>query len=184
MSDKVLIPGEYVGPGEVYEEGASTHLEGDDIHASTVGVADESEGKFKAKASKPPLKPGDIIYGTVIIVMDSFAIIIIYPPEKDGKFPAAPPEGKIHVRSMSSGFTASTRDALRVGDIIRAKVVKIEGEKAELSMVDPNLGAIKAFCSQCREPLDKTSKGLVCKNGHREKREITNDYRAYGKIML
>ncbi len=184
MSDKVLIPGEYVGPGEVYEESASTHLDGDDIYASTMGVADESEGKFKAKASKPSVQPGDIVYGTALIVMDSFAIIIIYPPEKDGQFPAAPPEGKIPVRAMSSGFTPSTRDAIRVGDIIRAKVVKIEGEKAELTMVDPNLGVIKAFCSQCREPLEKTSNGLVCKNDHKERREIANDYRAYGKIML
>ncbi|MBD3397594.1 hypothetical protein GF412_00470 [Candidatus Micrarchaeota archaeon] len=184
MSDKVLVPGEYVGPGEVYEESATTHLEGDDIYASTVGVANESEGKFRAKASKPSLKPGDIVYGSVLLVMDSFAIVVIYPPEKDGKTPAAPPEGKIPVRAMSSGFTPSTRDAVRVGDIIRAKVVKIEGEKAELTLADPNLGVIKAFCSQCREPLEKTGKGLQCKNGHRERREIANDYRAYGKIDL
>lgn len=183
-NEKVLIPGEYVGPGEVYEESASTHLEGDDIYASTVGVASEEEGRFRAKADKPLLQPGEIVYGSVLMVMDSFAIVIIYPPEKEGKIPASPPEGKIPVRAMSSGFTPSTRDALRVGDIIRAKVVKIEGEKAELTMVEPNLGAIKAFCSQCREPLEKTSKGLVCKNGHREKREIANDYRAYGKINL
>ena len=184
MSDKILIPGEYVGPGEVYEESSSTHLEGDDIYASTVGVANEAEGKFNSKADMPPIKPGEIVYGTVLIVMDSFAIVLISPPEKDGKIPTSPPEGKIPVRAMSSGFTPSTRDAIRVGDIIRAKVVKIEGEKAELTMVDPNLGVIKAFCSQCREPLEKTPKGLVCKNDHREKREIANDYRAYGKIML
>jgi exosome complex component CSL4 len=184
MAEKVLIPGDYVGPGEVYEEGASTYSKGDDIYASVMGEADESAGALKARSSTPALKPGDIVYGSVLMVMESFAIVIIYPEEKGGKLPASPPEGKIPVRAMSTGFTPSTRDAVRVGDIIRAKVVRIEGEKAELTMVDPNLGVIKAFCSQCREPLEKTSKGLVCPNGHRERREIANDYRHYGKILL
>jgi len=182
MSDKVLIPGDHLGPGEVYAEGTTTYADGDEIYASAVGRPDEENGTLKAKISKPELKAGDIVYGVAIIVMDSFAIISIFPEEKGGSLPAGPDEGKIPVRAMSDGFTPSTRDAIRVGDIIRAKVVKIEGNKAELTMAAPELGVIKAFCSMCRLPLDKTQKGLSCANGHREKRKTSNDYRNYGNI--
>ncbi len=184
MSDKILIPGEYVGPGEVYAEGTTTYADGDEIYSSAVGKADEAESTVKARVSKPELKAGDIVYGTVFILMDSFAILNIYPEEKDGKIPAAPDEGKIPVRAMSEGFTPSTRDAVRIGDIIRAKVVRIEGNKAELTMAAPELGVIKAFCSVCRAPLEKTAKGLVCPEGHMERRKTANDYRHYGKIRF
>jgi len=183
-NEKVLIPGEYVGPGEVYAESTTTYADGDEIYSSAVGEADEENATLNAKASKPELKAGDIVYATAFIVMDSFAIVSIYPEEKDGKIPAGPDEGKIPVRAMSDGFTPSTRDAVRIGDLIRAKVVKIEGNKAELTMAAPELGVIKAFCSICRAPLDKTDKGLTCPEDHRERRKTANDYRNYGKIQF
>ena len=186
MSDKekVLIPGDYVGPGEVYAESPTTYADGDEIYSSAVGRPDEENATLKARVSKPELKPGDIVYGSVIMAMDSFAIVAIYPEEKEGKLPAAPDEGKIPVRAMSEGFTPSTKDAVRIGDIIRAKVVKLEGNKAELTMAAPEFGVIKAFCSVCRAPLEKTAKGLVCPEGHRERRKAANDYRHYGKIQF
>ncbi len=182
MSDKILIPGEYVGPGEIYAEGATTYADGDEIYSSAVGIADEENATLTAKMNKPELKAGDIVYGSIIILMDSFAIVAIYPEEKNGAVPSSPDEGKIPVRAMSDGFTPSTRDAVRIGDIIRAKVVKIEANKAELTMAAPELGVIKGFCSICRAPLEKTSKGLICSEGHKEKRKIAKDYRKYGKI--
>ena len=184
MSNKVLIPGDYVGPGEVYAESATTYADGDEIYSLAVGEADEAESTLRARVSKPELKAGDIVYGRVFLLMDSFAILSIYPEEKDGKLPTSPDEGKIPVRAMSEGFTPSTRDAVRIGDIIRAKVIKIEGNKAELTMAAPELGVIKAFCSVCRAPLEKTPKGLVCPQGQIEKRKTANDYRHYGKILF
>jgi exosome complex component CSL4 len=186
MSEKILLPGEYVGPGEVYAEGATTYASGDEIFAAAVGHADESSGTVKTRISKPSLKEGDIVYGTVIMVMDSFAIVVIYPERKAGVLPAAPPEGKIPVRSMSQGFTRMVRDAFRIGDIIRARVVMIEGEKAELTTRDPELGVIKAFCSVCRKPLENKggSSMLSCPDGHRETRKTAADYRKYGDIPI
>lgn len=184
MGEKVLIPGDYVGPGEVYEQGATTHLEGDDIYSSSVGLPDESSRSLKTRVSRPELKEGDIVYGSVLMIMESFAILTIFPEAKEGSVPASLVEGKIPVRAMSTGFTPSVRDALRIGDIVRAKVVKVEGEKAELTMVAPELGVIKAFCAICREPLEQKKGGLECANGHKDRRKTANDYRSYGKIMF
>lgn len=184
MSEKLVLPGDYVGPGEVYAEGSTTFAKGDDIYSAAVGKADESAGTVNTRLKKPALQPGDIVYGSIILTMESFAIVGIYPERREGVAPAAPDEGKIPVRAMSSGFTPSVKDAVRIGDIIRAKVVKIEGEKAELTLVGPELGVIKAFCSRCRKPLEKTGKGLSCENGHTERRETADDYRKYGRIMF
>lgn len=182
MDKKIILPGEYVGPGEVYEESPKSYSKGDDIYSAVTGELDEENATVRARTEKPALKQGDIVYGSILLVMESFAIVEIFPRKEGNSCPAAPEEGKIPVRAMSKGFTPSVRDAVCIGDIIRAKVVRIEGEKAELTLAEPELGAIKAFCSQCRLPLEKTSKGLTCANGHREKRETADDYRDYGKI--
>jgi exosome complex component CSL4 len=182
MDKKIILPGDYVGPGEVYEEGSKAYSKGDDIYSAVTGELDEGDATVNARIEKPALKAGDVVYGSVLLVMESFAIVEIFPLRDGNVCPAAPEEGKIPVRAMSKGFTPSVRDAVRVGDILRAKVVKIEGEKAELTLAEPELGAIKAFCSQCRLPLERGPKGLTCANGHRERRETANDYRDYGKL--
>ncbi len=184
MAEKIVLPGDYVGPGEVYEEGSKSYSKGDDIYSAVMGTIDEPNATINSREERPALKQGDIVYGTILMAMESFAIVTIYPEKKGNVSPTTPDEGKIPVRAMSSGFTPSVRDALRIGDLIRAKVVKVEGDKAELTLVGPELGVIKAFCSQCRKPLDKTPKGLMCINGHKERRELANDYRDYGKIMF
>ena len=184
MSEKIVVPGEYVGPGEVFEEGPATHLVENDVYASAVGEADESSGTFRTPTKRPELTKGGIVYGTVLMVMDSLAIITIFPEKGERESPFAPTEGKVFIREMAEGYVKSARDAIRVGDIVRAKVKGVEGDKAELTLAGPELGVIKAYCSVCREPLEKTDKGLVCPNGHREPRETANDYRKYGKINL
>jgi exosome complex component CSL4 len=182
MAEKIVLPGEYLGPGEVYEEGAKSYSRGDDIFSAVMGQVDEAGAEVRAREERPALSRGDIVYGTIVMAMESFAIAAIFPEKKGNVLPAAVDEGKIPVRAMSTGFTPSVRDAVRIGDLIRAKVVKVEGEKAELTLAEPELGVIKAFCSQCRKPLDKTPKGLECSNGHRERRETAKDYREYGKL--
>jgi exosome complex component CSL4 len=182
MDKKIILPGDYVGPGEVYEESSKAYSKGDDVYSAVMGEVDEENATVNARTEKPALKQGDVIYGSILLVMESFAIVEIFPERKENVAPSAPEEGKIPVRAMSKGFTPSVRDAVRIGDIIRAKVVRVEGDKAELTLAEPELGVIKAFCSQCRLPLEKTPKGLTCANGHMEKREIANDYRDYGKI--
>jgi exosome complex component CSL4 len=184
MAEKIVLPGDYVGPGEVYEEGEKSYSKGDDIYSAVMGEIDEEGATVHSREERPALSKGDIVYGTVIMAMESFAIASIFPEKRGNVLPASVDEGKIPVRAMSTGFTPSVRDAVRIGDLIRAKVVKVEGEKAELTLAEPELGVIKAFCSQCREPLDKTPKGLMCKNGHKERRETAKDYRDYGNISF
>ncbi len=182
---KILLPGDHVGPGEIYSESSSTYAEKDEVYASTVGVLDENERGLRTRFKKLQPTKGSIVYGIVLHVFENIAIVGITPEKSDeGKY-AGPDEGKILVKNASKEFTRSMRDAVRVGDIVRAKVVGFEGDALMLSTAYPEYGVIKAFCSRDRAPLEKVGRDLVCPVcKYKERRKIANDYRAFGKINL
>ena len=180
---KILLPGDHVGPGEIYSESSSTYVDKDEVYASTVGVLDENERGLKTRFKKFQPTKGSIVYGIVLHVFESIAIIGIVPEKSDeGKY-AGPDEGKILVKNASREFTRSMRDAMRVGDIVRAKVTGFEGDSMMLSTAFPEYGVIKAFCSRDRAPLERADRDLVCPVcKYKERRKIANDYRDFGKI--
>lgn len=185
MEKKILLPGDHVGPGEVYAESASTYVENDEVYASTMGVLDEEARGLRTKFRKIPFTKGTIVYGIVTSVFENFAIVSIVPEKSpEGKLSGAD-EGKILVKNASRDYTRSMRDAFRAGDIIRAKVTEVDGDTLMLTTAYPEYGVLKAFCSRDKAPLDRAGRDLVCPvcKG-RERRKIANDYRAFGKINL
>jgi len=182
---KILLPGDHVGPGEVYEASASTYVDKDEVYASTMGVLEEGSRSLTTRFKKLQLERGAIVYGLVLSVFENFAIVILAAEKSpEGKF-AGVDEGKILVKNASKEYTRSMRDAYRVGDIVRAKVADIDGDTVLLSTAYPEYGVLKAFCSRDKTPLVKEGRDLVCpmcKN--RERRKLATDYRAFGKINL
>jgi len=182
---KILLPGDYVGPGEAYEASASTYVDKDEVYASTMGVLKEGERGLSTRFKKLQLERGAVVYGMVISVFENFAIVILAAEKSpEGKF-AGVDEGKILVKNASREYTRSMRDAFKVGDIVRAKVTEIDGDTAMLTTAFPEYGVIKAFCSRDKTPLDKEGRDLVCPLcRNRERRKLANDYRAFGRINL
>ncbi len=180
---KILLPGDHVGPGEVYEASSSTYVDKDEVYASTVGVLEEGERGLRTRFKKLQLERGSIVYGIVANVFENFAIVSLVPEKSpEGKF-AGVDEGKILVKFASKEYTRSMRDAYKIGDIIRAKVSEIDGDTAMLTTAFPEYGVIKAFCSRDKSPLVKEGRDLVCPTCKaRERRKLANDYRAFGKI--
>ncbi|HNT60522.1 MAG TPA: exosome complex RNA-binding protein Csl4 [Candidatus Bilamarchaeaceae archaeon] len=181
----ILLPGDHVGPGEVYAEGASTYTEKDEVYASTMGVLDEESRGLKTRFRKIQIERGSIVYGVVLSVFENFAILgILSEKSEEGKF-AGIPDGKILVKNASKEYTRSMRDAVKVGDLVRAKVIDVDGDTAMLTTSYPEYGVIKAFCARDKSPLDRQGKDLVCPlcKG-RERRKLANDYRDFGKINL
>ncbi|MDD2655873.1 MAG: exosome complex RNA-binding protein Csl4 [Candidatus ainarchaeum sp.] len=182
---KILLPGDHVGPGEVYAEGASTYTEKDEVYASTLGVLDEQSRGLKTRFRKIQLERGNIVYGIVLSVFENFAILGVMPEKSpEGRY-AGIPDGKILVKFASKEYTRSMRDAFKVGDLVRAKVTDVDGDTAMLTTAYPEYGVIKAFCSRDKTPLEKRGKDLVCPlcKGN-ERRKLANDYRSFGKINL
>ena len=181
MDKKVLLPGEHVGPGEVVSESSTTYVMGDEVYSSSVGELDKDGTKVVAKKNKSMLGNGMVVVGIVLIEADTYAVIGAI----DGKGVVSE-DGKLLVSNVSQGYLKSMRDALRIGDIVRAKVLKRESGSLYFTVSYPEYGVLKAFCTSCREPLELGAKEMLkCPScGKVERRKVAKDYRSYEGINL
>ncbi len=67
---------------------------------------------------------GDIVEGTVIKIMD-FGAIVEFGPDKDGM---------IHVSELKDGYVKRVEDVIKMGDFVRAKVIRVEEGRIGLSL--------------------------------------------------
>jgi len=80
--------------------------------------------KVKEKEEISALNVGDVVTGTVERIVEFGAFI------KIGAFT----EGLCHISELSHYRTAKTEDAVKVGDVVTAKVIKLAGRKISLSL--------------------------------------------------
>jgi len=83
-----------------------------------------SQLKAKEKEEIANLQVGDVVTGTVERIVEFGAFI------KIGAFT----EGLCHISELSHFRTAKTEDAVKVGDVVTAKVIKLAGRKISLSL--------------------------------------------------
>jgi exosome complex component CSL4 len=73
------------------------------------------------------------------------------------------------------GFRRTTQ--LKLGDIVRAKVVSTMNGIIHLSIADPHAGVIAALCSNCGRPLRSSDGRARCDNcGNVEDRKFADDF--------
>jgi len=70
------------------------------------------------------IEVGEIVEGTIVKILE-FGAIVDLGGDKDGM---------IHVSELKSGFVKSVEDVVHVGDVIKAKVIKVENGRIGLSL--------------------------------------------------
>ncbi len=181
--EKLVFPGTHIGPGEMYQEDETKVAEEDEIYSAVIGNLTDKEGKIKPFKERKLLDIDDIVYGIVKIVFESFAVINIYPENKNI---LSPTDGVIKVMSAKKGgvYLKSMKDAVRVGDIVKAKVSDYRDEPV-LSFHGDDLGVVKAFCSVCRFPLVQKGEKLFCEECKKpEMRSVSSNYGNVGLVDL
>ncbi len=123
--------GEVIGPGGkvinaiIAKTGATTI---DIEQTGLVYVAGSREAAESAltaiKSIVKEFEVGEIIEGPVIKVLDFGAIVDL----GGGR------DGMIHISELKNGFVESVSDVLKVGDVVRAKVVRTENGRVALSI--------------------------------------------------
>jgi exosome complex component CSL4 len=89
----------------------------------------------------------------------------------------------LRVANIDRKYVKSLRDEIRIGDIVRVKVMEVTSHTIRLTTAERDLGVIKAFCSSCRHDLEKQGTKLVCRNcGSVESRKTASDYGS-GKLI-
>ncbi|ADV64358.1 exosome complex RNA-binding protein Csl4 [Desulfurococcus mucosus] len=118
------------------------------------------------------VKPGSVVEAYVEAVSDDIAFLRIYSVEGQGMSAS----GVLHVSQASNGFVQSLLDVVRPGDYVKAKVLN-NSIPYQLTLKEPDLGVVEAYCSVCGGLLYRSGDVLVCSLcGNREKRKTSLSY--------
>ncbi|MFC2154088.1 exosome complex RNA-binding protein Csl4 [Candidatus Altiarchaeota archaeon] len=181
MSEERSFIGDYLGTIEEFIPGKGTFVEDGKIYSASIGkkVLDSKNHKASISGKLPPeLEVGQVVFGDVAAFRKSMATVIVkkiqgYQNDVDIRT-------NILISQVSDSYVENLDEAFGIGDIVKAKVVKIEPGMIDIS-TKGDLGVVKAYCKRCRTPMIRSEKfqnrlecGLC---GHREGRKIAKDYR-------
>jgi len=134
---KVEIPkekiGTLIGPGGKVINGilekANNEVSIDIEEDGSVFVSGFNEEAIKMvvdliKAVVKEYKVGEIVSGTVSRILDFGAIVDLGGGQ----------DGMIHISELKNGYVKKVEDVLRVGDKVKAKIIKIDNDKIGLSL--------------------------------------------------
>jgi len=180
--EALITPGDKLYVIEEYIPGPGTYSDQDGwIRSAIVGrvVIDKVQKLVCVKhvRNKPFIpKPGDIVLGVVSSISEDLAFIDIFQIEgKNSR--SIDFTGVIHVSQASDKFIETLYDAMRLGDVVRAKVLN-DRIPYQLTTKGPQFGVIAALCSRCGALMKKHSdETLICPRcGNIEKRKISIKY--------
>ena len=185
-----LIPGDIIGTEEEVLAGRGAYVDNGAVRASLVGEY-RLLNRY-ATVSNPrealSLTKGVTVVGIVESLTDVSAMVRITPIEhvlgkpktvQKGRFPNVKLLSNLHISNISRGYVPNIRDAIRVGDIIKATVINLDIKRnmIDISTTSPRYGVVFAHCSRCGAQMVRRGNVLKCpKCNHVEKRKLSNDY--------
>jgi len=179
-SGEFVYPGKRLGVIEEFLSGSGTYVEDGGIYASTTGELSLDPRRREVSViprTRQPVIPkvGSTIVGPIISVTDKTSSIKI--EQIDGKGLDNAFTGIMHVSDVSRGYVKSMTDAIKVGDVVRAKVISTKNREFHLSIRDDMFGVTEAVCTFCGHGLTLWRNVLRCSDcGDTTRRKIASDY--------
>ncbi len=185
LSEKTVVPGDFLTVEEEYSPGKNTFEDDEgNVYSTKVGTKefDEKEREVSIKEKNPAndlIEFGSIVTGKVTLVKDSVVVLNVLKVEKDGKeLISTFSVMQLMISKVSREHIRELRDAFKIGDFVKAKVIKISKFGVDLTTAYPEFGVIKAFCSKCRSPLSLFDRTLKCsKCGSIERRKLSSEFK-------
>ncbi|MGC8581381.1 MAG: exosome complex RNA-binding protein Csl4 [Thermoplasmata archaeon] len=166
MGEKNLVlPSTELGVVEEFVAGEGTYINNGKIYSNIIGYVNVNDKE--RIISVEPIKPkqtinaNDILYCYVESINQSIAVTIPIFKEKEKSAIKDEMEAILHISRVKKGYSKSFDGILKVGDIIRAKVVSIS-PKIEISIAENDLGVTMGYCSKCRKLMIKKNNVLYC----------------------
>jgi exosome complex component CSL4 len=182
MSDKkqkIVLPGDALAISEEFLPGKNAYDANGTVRALLMGnaVRDLSQREVSVKPFSVAKTPsvGDVVTGQVEAAQSSTANMKIYylngAPTQGGF------AGSILLREDRGGGRGVRRTQVKLGDIVRAKVVSTMNAIIALSINEPHLGVIATLCSNCGNPLSRGDGRARCDQcGNVEERKFADDF--------
>lgn len=176
---KIVLPGDALAISEEFLPGENAYESDGTVRALLMGreVRDLSQREVGVKPVALARTPsvGDIVTGQVEAAQSSTAHMKIYylnGARTQGGF-----DGTILLREERSGGRGVRRTQVKLGDIVRAKVVSTLNAIIQLSISEPHLGVIATLCSNCGHPLSRSDGRARCGEcGNVEERKFADDF--------
>ena len=180
MGKKFAIPGDCIGSEMESLPGAGTVADRDDIYATLSGEVKEESRTLSVSQARPlaALHSGATVIGVINNIIETIALVQITQGSGQSRFGENPDNAVLHASMIKRGFVKNVRDEYKIGDIIRAKIADVRNGDMRLATDSDELGAIKAFCAKCRNPMKLESAILACEEcGAKDNRKLAKDYR-------
>ena len=184
---KFVAPGELVASMEEMESVKGSYERDDAFYAARSGMVeiDPQTREARVGSTKGPktitiIGKGSTVYGQVRMVMPNIAVVDVWAePTKERRPFTAFSSAIILVGSASPQYLKEMKEAVRIGDIVKAKVFDQDVGGYKLTTKEEGLGVIWAACTKCRSPLalskDRKLKCTEC--GKIEQRKVSfSDY--------
>ncbi|MHA1707651.1 MAG: exosome complex RNA-binding protein Csl4 [Candidatus Heimdallarchaeaceae archaeon] len=178
---ELVFPGTRIAVAEEFIPGSGTYSTEDYIFSSVIGHVminmDKHEISVIPKPT-PAIMPneGDIFIGSIVNISRQMVTVSINYLNKKEVYPNY--TLVIHVSQVSREYLESAEDVLRLGDIIRGKIIDAKTIPLQGSLIGSQLGVILTHCSKCGERLGKIGRNKLkcpaCSNI--EFRKTTIDY--------
>lgn len=180
MNRTIVLPGEPICKEEEYLPHKGVYVdENGTIRATTIGIPiyDATNRRVQIKPSKELKIPkaGDIVISYVNSMRDDIAFVKIlgYDITKLFKHSFT---GILHISQVVDAKGESLYNYLRLGDLVRVRVLN-SYIPLLVTIKEPKLGVILAFCSKCGNELIKDGDKLKCSVcDNTEFRKLSIDY--------
>jgi exosome complex component CSL4 len=166
MEKKLVLPGSHLSSAEESETGDNTYSENDEVYSSASGENTSGPGhasvKTKGRSITLP-RVGMSVYCLITKAGMNKAIGGCIPAdEAEGGSRGVSIEAVLPVTAIRNSYVREVRDEVRVGDIIKARIDKIEKTGFDITIKPPECGVLVAFCPKCRIKMDKTGHLFNC----------------------
>lgn len=180
QSVQFVVPGERLGVIEEFVPGHGTYEEDGTIYSEAIGLAKidtiNKTVEIQRKTKKPLIpEENSTVISVVTSTQDKLAQVSIL--EIDQLRVGTPFSGILHISSSSPRYERTMREVCKTGDIVRARIVSTKNRVPQLTTIGRGLGVVKAYCSQCGQPLVQRNHLLQCPScGRVERRKMSEDY--------
>lgn len=180
----LVLPGQKLGTELEIASGDWTYLSKGEVIAMVAGQADLETRKANIKPFRhiKKIETGQEVIGQVMDIIEPIALVAITLPTRDyandGSYAV------LHISNIKNEYLANIRNAIRIGDIIFAKVIAV-GKSIELSIKEPKYGVISAYSKVAKAHMkQKNGNTIICpKTGHTENRKLSILYGKFDEVL-
>lgn len=177
--ETLVLPGDIIATAEEYVPGRNAIESNGDVVSLVYGSLRKDDQNLTISVQPPKrkvvIRPNQIVYGR-IVKMDQRRANVKVGAVFDQQLGLVEynADGSI---GMSSQHGRSNEPSMHIGDLIRAKVLRIGDRGLDLGIFGKNLGVLRTVCTRCRMPMVRKNATLYCDNCERtEIRKVAEDY--------